>query len=317
MFDDLLAGVQPQFESDENGDKVLLLDADFSIYQAAATVKTLKTAIRRFYQLVLTEMFLTGTKKCRVFITPSNCAKCNRYFYPTVKRYQDQRKTRQELPLKGPLKHHLLTNPSEYAEQGITVAASDWFEADDLIIIHAHELGDNGLVSSADKDLRLTPGPWWDMQMGRVVTIENRYGYLYWDADAPANARCKGRGTAFFWAQMLMGDSADNVKGIQKFEGKLCGPAAAYEALKDIPTESEAANMVCRAYAAIGQNVLAEAEMVWLRRTEDDSAYAYLMEVVTDDAILGWLMQLHEYHNKHLEWVQEQALNGDNQESQS
>lgn len=311
MFDDLLSNLPPQFESENNGDKVLLLDADFLIYQAAATVKTLPTAIRRFYKLVLEQMFLTGTKRCRIFITPSNCAKCNRYFYPTVKVYQDQRKARQELPLKAPLKHHLLSNPSQYEEQGITVAASSWFEADDLMIIHAHELGDMGIVSSGDKDLRLTPGPWWDNEIGRLDVINDRYGYLYWDGDAPSAARCKGRGTAFFWAQMLMGDSADNVKGILKYEGKLCGAAKAFEVLKDVPTESAAANLVCRAYAAINQNVLAEAEMVWLRRSEDDSAYAYLMEVVTDEAILEWLMQLHEYHQKHLDWVREQSENGE------
>ncbi|UNA01104.1 putative DNA exonuclease [Erwinia phage Micant] len=315
MFEHLLADVQPQFESNANGDKVLLLDADFLIYRAAATVKTLPTAIRRFYQMVLTQMFLTGTKECRIFITPSNCAKCNRYFYPTIKVYQDQRKANKvELPLKAPLKQHLLTNPAEYIEQGIAVAASDWFEADDLMIIHAYELKESGIISSGDKDLRLTPYPWWDNERGQLVTIPDKFGHLYWDADAPSNARCKGHGTKFFWAQMLMGDTADNVKGIEKFDGQLCGPAKAFQLLDPIKNESDAANFVCRAYARRNQNVLAEAEMMWLRRTEDDSAYAYLMEVVTDDAILGWLMQLHEFHTTHLEWVQEQATNGDNQE---
>lgn len=313
MLEQYLIDLPPQFEIEEqlNGDKVLLLDADFLIYQAAATVKTLPTAVRRFYKLVLEYMFLTGTKECRLFITPTNCAKCNRYFYPTVKVYQDQRKQRQELPLKGPLKGWLLANPSEHEEQGITIAASDWFEADDLMIIHAHELGERGIVCSGDKDLRLTPGPWWDNELCRVNTIPDRFGYLYWDHDAPSNARCKGRGTKFFWAQMLMGDSADNVKGINSFNGKLCGPAGAFQALSNIDNESEAANTVCRAYAAIGQDVLAEAEMVWLRRSEDDSAYAYLMEVVTDEAILGWLMQLHEYHLAHIKWVMEQSENGE------
>lgn len=311
MFEELLADIKPQFEVTANADKVLLLDADFLIYKAAATVKTLPTAIRRFYTLVLEQMFLTETKECRVFITPSNCAKCNRYFYPSVKVYQDQRKARAELPLKGPLKQALLNNPSAYADHGISIAASDWFEADDLMIIHAHELKEAGIVSSGDKDLRLTPGPWWDNEHGRLVTIPDRFGYLYWDEDAPSNARCKGHGTKFFWAQMLMGDSADNVKGILTLNDKLCGPAAAFQFLDSIQTESESANAVCRAYAAINQDVLAEAEMMWLRRTEDDSAYAYLMEVVTDDAILGWLMQLHDYHVKHLEWVQEQSENGE------
>lgn len=311
MFEHLLADITPQFESNENGDKVLLLDADFLIYRAAATVKTLPTAIRRFYQMVLTQMFLTGTKECRIFITPSNCAKCHRYFYPTVKTYQDQRKAKPELPLKAPLKQHLLMNPSEYMEQGITVAASDWFEADDLMMIHAYELKENGIVSSGDKDLRLTPYPWWNDELGRLDLIDDGFGYIEMDLD---KKKLVGHGRKFFWAQMLMGDTADNVKGIIKYDGKLCGPAKAFELLRDVQSETEAANMVCRAYARSNQNVLAEGECLWLRRTEDDSAYAYFMEVVTDEAILGWLMQLHEYHINHLEWVLEQSENGNSQE---
>ena len=312
MFEELLAGVKPQFESDHNADKVLLLDADFLIYRAAATVKTLPTAIRRFYTMVLTEMFMTGTKTCRIFITPSDCAKCNRYHYPTVKRYQDQRKAKPELPLKGPLKDHLLANPQEYLEQGISVAASSWFEADDLIIIHAHELKELGIVSSGDKDMRLTPYPWWNAEMGRVEELEDGFGHIYWDAD---KKKLLGHGRKFFWAQMLMGDAADNVKGISKYDGSLCGPAKAYALLKDVSNETEAANMVCKAYARANQNVLAEAECLWLRRYEDDSAYAYFMEVVTDEAILGWLMQLHEYHLAHLKWVEEQSV--DNQDPEN
>lgn len=302
MYEKLLADVPAQFEIVDNG-KTLIFDADFAVYGAAATVKTLPTAIKRFYTAVMTEMFLTGCARAIACITPSSCAKCNRYFYPTVKKYQDQRKTRPELPLKGPLKQHLIANPSEYEAQGITIAADDWLEADDLMIMLAEELKDV-IVSSGDKDLRLTRYPWWDNEKGRVVEIPDRFGYLYWDADA--NMPCKGHGTKFFWAQMLMGDTADNVKGITKLDGKLCGYKGAYDFLKDITNETEAANAVCRAYARAGQNVLAEAEMLWLRRSRDDSAYAYLMEVVTDEAILGWLMQLHEYHIAHLAWVGEQ-----------
>ena len=307
--DALVAGIDSPLEVPDSG-KILLLDADFLIYKAAAKAAKLDTAIRRFYTMVLEHMFLTGCKTARIFITPSTCAKCRRYSYPTVQVYQDQRKKRQELPLKAPLKQHILMNPLEYQEQGITVGASDWFEADDLIIMQSYELGKDCIVCSGDKDMRLTLSPWYDLERAKTVEIDNPYGYLYWNPDASSGARLKGHGRAFFWAQMLMGDSADHVKGILKLDGKNCGEAAAFAALKDFTTEQEAANFVCRAYANINQNVLAEAEMLWLRRSETDSAYDYLMEVVTDDALLEWLMQLHEYHIAHLAWVEEQDSDG-------
>ena len=289
-----------QFEL-HHQDRVLLLDGDFLIYRAAAKAAKLDTAVRRFYTSVLEYMFLVGVKECRIFITPTGCAKCQRYHYPTVKLYQDNRKNKVEMPLKGPLKQHLLDNPSEYAAHGISIGASDWFEADDLILIHAHELMGDGVVCSDDKDMRLTPYPWWDNKTGQLMTIPDSYGLV-----GIVDGKPVGHGRAFFWMQMLMGDAADNVKGILTLDGKNCGPVTAWEFLKGFKTETEAANAVCQAYAAINQNVLAEAEMMWLRRTEDDSAYAYLMEVVTDDSLRGWIQQLHDYHLKHLEWVLEQ-----------
>lgn len=298
-----LDSLAAQMEPAQSG-KVLLLDADFIVYQAAATVKTLPTAIRRFYTLVMTEMFLTGCKTCKAFITPTGSAKCQRYLYPSALPYQGQRKNRQELPLRQPLKTHLIQNQMEYPD--IEIVCDDWFEADDMLIQYSYDLKESGLLSSQDKDLRLTPYPWWDAKMGRAEgTLDTHYGYLYWDPDEATPL--KGRGTAFFWAQMLMGDPADNVKGITKLDGKACGPRGAYEFLKDFKTEPEAANAVVAAYARSNQNVLAEAEMMWLRRSADDSAHLYLMEVLTDDALIQWVQQLHEYHTQHIKWIQEQA----------
>lgn len=304
-----LGSLGAQLEPQDTG-MILLLDGDFLIYQAAATVKTLPTAIRRFYTLVMTEMFLTGCKTCRVFITPTGSAKCNRYLYPSVLPYQGQRKNRAELPLKQPLKQHLIRNQVEYADKCIEIICDDWNEADDLLIQHSYELKERGLLSSGDKDLRLTPYPWWDAEMGRIEpTLDPEFGYLYWDPDA--NMPCKGRGRKFFWAQMLMGDQADNVRGILKYQGKPCGPATAYRLLHEVQTEEEAANLVVSAYAEINQDVLAEAQMLWLRRTQDDCAYKYLMEVLTAEPLIEWVKQLHQYHQAHIKYVQEQSEYGE------
>lgn len=300
MLQDMLQNLPEQFTL-QNNNKVLLLDADFLVYRAAAKAAKLETAIRRFYTSVLEHMFLVGVSECRIFLTPKGCAKCQRYHYPTIKQYQESRQKRVELPLKGPLKDYILNHPDEYSQHGITIGASNWFEADDLIIMQAHELGANGIVCSDDKDMRLTPYPWWDTKTGQLFSIADSYGWM-----DVIDSKAVGHGRAFFWMQMLMGDSADNVKGILTLNGKNCGQVAARDFLKQFKTETEAANAVCQAYAAINQNVLAEAEMMWLRRSEDDSAYAYLMEVVTDEPLREWIKQLHTYHQSHLAWVMEQ-----------
>lgn len=288
-------------------DKVLLLDGDFLVYKAAATVKRLDTAIRRFYQLVLEEMFYANVKECYTYLTPTGCFKCNRWHLPTVKPYQAQRSNRQELPLKGPLKSHLLNNPNEYAAQGVEILGDMYFEADDRIVIDSYRFKERCIVSSGDKDLRLSPFGRIEYPSGEILPpLEDYYGYLNWDASH--SFPIVGRGLKFFWAQMLAGDDADNIKGIRTLNGKLCGPAAAYALINPITNEQEAAECVVRAYAAINQDVLAEAEALFLRRNESDSAYEYMMALLVTPAYRDWLTSLRDYHTQHLKYIQERSL---------
>lgn len=293
-----------------NPGKVLLLDGDFFVYKAAATVKTLPTAIRRFYQLVLEEMFLLGVTECYAYLTPTGCSKCNRWHLPTVKPYQAQRGNRQELPLKGPLKAHLINNPGEYGQQGIEIVGSMQFEADDLIVIDAYKFQERCIVSSGDKDLWLSPWPRLDAGTGEVwPALSDPYGWIEWDAAQAMPVR--GHGLKFFWWQMLAGDDADNIKGIRTLHGKPCGKRSAFDAINPLATAAEAAEFVVRAYAAINQDVLAEAEALFLRRHEHDSAYEYFMQVLANPTYRDWLTSLRDYHQQHLQYIQEQAEYGE------
>lgn len=287
-----------QLESPATSDTVLLLDSDQHIYKAASTVKRLDTAIRRFYQLVLEEKFYTNAKEVRAYITPSDNFKCGRFLLPTVKPYQGQRATREEIPLKAPLKAHLIANPDEYAAQGIEIIFDYQQEADDLIIADSIAFGERGLVSSFDKDMNLCRGPKWNPELGTVSTIEDAYGWVEYDK---SRGKVIGHGTSFFFAQMLMGDSADNVKGILKLNDKNCGPKGAYEFLSEFKTEAKAANAVVRAYAQINQNFLAEAECLWLRRSADDSAFNYIHPLLEGD-LQKWCESLHAYNEEYKAW---------------
>ena len=76
-----------------------------------------------------------------------------------------------------------------------------------------------------------------------------------------------------------MGDTADNIQGIAKVDGKLCGSASAFKYLEDFEDESECADWVIKQYKRIHQNIIPEAEALWMLRTIDDSAYKYLMSL--------------------------------------
>ena len=158
--------------------------------------------------------------------------------------------------------------------------------------------GARGVVKSDDKDLRLVPGPYWEEKRGKldVLAPGDRYGWIDQDFTPSLKLKVKGHGTKFFWAQMLMGDKADNIQGLSRLDGKLIGEAGTLDFLSKIDDEDEAANRILWAYARNGQDALAEAQMLWLRRTEQDCAYRYMEELALDKDLRKWLGQLHQYH---------------------
>lgn len=295
-----LSTVPPVFPESVPG-RALILDADGAAYRAAATAKTLPTVVKRFITEVLTMQFLTGAAEIRLHLTASKSEKAGRDLYPAAKPYQGNRKGKAKPALLEPLRE-LLGDPAQAAAAGVP---DDWYinlnrywEADDTMIQDAMVYGANGVIVSDDKDLRMTPGPYWEASQGRVSTIEGRFGYLKESYTEAGALRIKGHGTKFFWCQMLMGDAADNIQGIKRLYGKLCGPAGAFDFLRDYTDEDACANAVLAAYADAGQDPLAEAQLLWLRRTVDDCAYRYLTELNLRPDIRRWLDELHQYHNE-------------------
>lgn len=294
---EFLSELPSQFERTVKG-RVLLLDGDFLAYSAAATVKTLPTALRRFHTLIETAKFMTGAAEVRVHLTARGCTKCHRYLYPTERLYQDNRKGKPKPPLLEPLR--------------MAAEAHDWpayiqvflwhdMEADDALIIDAMYYGDNAIMSSGDKDLSLAICPLWNPETATIDRIDNRYGWIGIKPMAHGN-KVYGHGTKFFWAQMIMGDTADHVKGIRTLNGKPAGPVGAYEFINPIDNESDAAERVIRAYATIKQDPLAEAECMWLHRSIDDSAYKYFKELNLPSALDQWIDNLHDYHMQVLDY---------------
>lgn len=255
--------------------RVLIMDGDAACYQASATSKKLETAQRRFTTLIYEAMFLTKAETARVHLTPKGCYKNGRHLLLGAKPYQGNRKNKAKPPLLEALRGSAAQQFASH--ESIEVFGHYDVEADDSIMQDAYSV-ENAIVWSEDKDLQIVPCLKYDIGTGIVHKLSpgDRYGWIAESYTDGGTLKIKGHGTKFFWCQMLMGDTADNVKGILKYDGKLCGPAAAYAALDGIDNESHACNLVLNGYRSINQNPIPEAEALWLTRCVGDNAVGYI-----------------------------------------
>lgn len=109
-------------------------------------------------------------------------------------------------------------------------------------VVHMHQEADDGLaqtqqeylnrderhlcvLDSADKDLRMVQGLHICPDTGKIVDVQG-YGECWYDAE---KSKTVGWGTSFFWHQLLMGDTADDIPGLPAFTRSIsirCWPTA-------------------------------------------------------------------------------------------
>ena len=166
------------------------------------------------------ELFLTGKQNFRFDVAVTAPYKGNR---------KDKAKPK-HLPLLR-----------EYLQVSWDASVSDWQEADDDIAIRATELGEDCIIASIDKDFMQVPGWHYNFvkKVKKHVTPEE--------------------GLRFFYKQILMGDSADNIKGIHRV-----GEVTATKMLADFTTEMQLYQ--CCVEAMGEERVLENARLLWLRR---------------------------------------------------
>ncbi len=261
--------------------RVLILDGDGPAYVASATAKRLDTAVRNFQQEVLKRMFLAQCSECRIHLTPSGSDKHGRFRVKATKPYQGNRNSKSKPSLLEPLRQAIQDNSTWLDEYDVQSHMD--VEADDAMIRDAYHFKENGVISSEDKDLRMTPWLYYEAERGQVMAAQP-VGFVTLKHTPSGTPKCLGQGPLFFWAQMLMGDTADNIAGIQKYKGALCGAVGAYGVLKDVTDINDAANIVIDGYRAINQNVVAEGWLLWLTRWHKDNVVNYLNELALSPA---------------------------------
>lgn len=217
--------------------RVVHIDADFLAYQVSAEKideeKSLDDMKHNHDVAVETLRLLAGAESVVLHLTPSGSDKGNRYDLAMLKEYQGNRKDKEK-----PRFLHIIR---------------DWMAKERDAVLHMHCEADDGMamaqykalaedkanlsiIASKDKDLRMIPGLHLDWDTGEIINCEDNFGYIELDK-SKSTTKIIGFGWKFFWAQMLMGDTADNISGIPFVVGSVLNefkPTKAIEKAKEV-----------------------------------------------------------------------------------
>lgn len=214
---DLQAQVEGVNYPDVVPGRVLHVDGDFLAYQVSADdSKPLKDMMHNHDVAVETLRLLAGAESTVLHLTASEGDKGERYDIAIQQEYQGNRKDKAKpkhlYTIKGWMeqKHGAVNHVEQEADDGMCQA--NYKAVKNLT-------PDLSVLCSMDKDLQMCPGWHLDWQEGTLEFVEG-YGYVKLDR-SKSSPKIVGKGTAFFWSQMLTGDTADAIKGIPKIPGEL------------------------------------------------------------------------------------------------
>lgn len=336
--------------------RVAHIDADFLAYMVSAESaeeldgtrprKSFEEMQHNATEAVKHLTAMAGATDFRCHLTPSASTKGNRPAQAVQQEYQANRHDREKPEFLDAMRAYI-------ASELRGVPHLDQEADDGLAQANYNAMGPGGawgdsnlsVIISKDKDLRMVPGLHMDWITGEHFCVGDHFGSIFLD-DSKSTKKLSGWGTKFFWAQCLMGDTADNIKGIPGVPGtmmaeidppkkyldavkkvgtlkagrkytaeereaqnqaviddfllspKNCGPAVAFEVLKDVRTDREAFEVIKAAWT----------------RLETDNNYHFTHwrtgdRVTPTQALLGDMQLLWMRRNKNpldvVEWIKE------------
>ena len=199
---------------------------------------------------------LAGAEFYVCHLTPTGSSKGGRGRTAVIKEYQAQRAGEKPPHLHDmrsyiASKHNGVEHMSQEADDGLA-------QANYASRCQPHL----SVIVSRDKDLYMVPGYYMDFTTMEVKSLswEDSYGSIWIEQTVNPKTnkarpkKLKGRGTAYFWAQCLMGDPVDNISGLPQTvdpatgKKKQCGDVKAYDMLKDCKSDAEALAVVREAW---------------------------------------------------------------------
>ena len=228
------------------------IDADFLAYQVTAEKadgsdeKTYEDMQHNAEVAVDTLRSLAAAEHVHLHLTPSTSNKGGRYSVAVQKPYQGNR-------LDKP-KPRYLNLMREWLAKRYSGTLHQFCEADDGMSSAQYAAiregnGNLSIIASKDKDLCMVPGLHLDWDTGEIIEADP-FGYVaLHERTSPSGTvtkKLKGFGQKFFWAQMLVGDTADNIQGLPGLTGpvmhklKPTGPSTKALAIINSPNANEA-----------------------------------------------------------------------------
>lgn len=271
--------------------RVLQADADFFAYECARLEESVNENFHVLKQHLEVKRKMAGAEFINVHLTLG--LKGGRDQIATVKPYQENRSGSRD-PLLQARVRELRVLMANYRNEFTTPVVNLLQEADDsLTQYQVRQIAlagvDSSVIMSGDKDLWMVEGLHCDPKTARMYTVKG-YGKCEYKDVGNKEPKLVGAGTSWFWHQMIMGDTADNIAGLPKLSGRLanrylptkkidpqrkavaCGEAKAVAILKDVTNDKEAAKRVFECYEGYyGGEAMAmlfeSAFLLWMRRT--------------------------------------------------
>lgn len=200
-----------------NNKTYALIDADIIVHMFCHLIEKHHEGSLRKGTLIIRSYIRNLLSKVKadlfcVFLTKGKGS--YRYKLATIRRYKGQRK---EKPV-------LFNDIFRFIERQFPSHVSYDMEADDAMSIVSNHLTKNGntcYIISSDKDLMQCNSIYFNMRDGLIYDCRNTNN-IYLDV----SNKLKGVGKALVYAQMLMGDQADNIAGIVGY-----GPVKTFKTL--------------------------------------------------------------------------------------
>ena len=193
--------------------RVLQIDADFLAYHVTYEKedeeKSFEDMQHNCRTIADTLRKRAGAETHVLHLTPKESDKGKRPEQAMFQAYQENRE--------GKPKPRFLHVMREWMHKEMGAVLHFNKEADDGMATAQYKDVQNSVIASKDKDLRMVTGTHLNWDTGELTTVEG-FGEIYLDKSG-SSTTLKGYGYAFFWAQMLMGDAVDNIKGLPKITG--------------------------------------------------------------------------------------------------
>lgn len=284
--------------------RVCHIDADFLAYQVSAfddisiddMQHNCKTSIEKI-------RLLAGAESIVLHLTPKTSDKGGRPDAALLKEYQANRKDKPK-----PKYLHVMR---DWMHSHLGAVYHQECEADDGMSMEQYAAIARGehhlsIIATADKDLTMVPGLMLNWDTGEITDIEDDFGWI--KLKVMGNGTTKkvvGRGWKFFWAQMLMGDSADNISGIPKIctlkylpkgAPKPCGPVMTMDILENVASNKEAFEVVKEIYKdygmAIGfKNWRDGTDVPWALAFQSEARLLWMRRTNTIDDVIMWMKE--------------------------